>query len=135
MHANRLLTTVLASLGFVVAHDVAADDFDVRRREAERNMASEAGTDYDRWLGDYFRARPEVGSELTDCVSRHAETPPLRGYIEFDRGGGYRYVLRPKGPFADCVAKAFEGFAPPPPPTLPYVNPFELNITSPRTGD
>lgn len=121
-------------LAWVCASVAAADDFESVRREAEKNLGSEAGADYDRWLGDFFKARPEVEKELTECVAGHDERPPLRGYVAFDRDGSYRYVLRPKGPFADCVSAAFAGFSPPPPPTLPYFNPFDLRIapTPPR---
>ena len=80
-------------LAWVCASVAAADDFESVRREAEKNLGSEAGADYDRWLGDFFKARPEVEKELTECVAGHDERPPLRGYVAFDRDGSYRYYM------------------------------------------
>lgn len=104
------------------------DTFEARRSQAETNLANEIGSDYDRWLGQFFEARPEVGEGLTDCFGRHAERPPLQGYFVFAGDGGYHLELRPRGAYADCVAEAFAGFKPPPPPSLPYLNPFDLSV-------
>lgn len=112
-----------------------ADAFEARRHEAEANLGNEIGRDYDRWLGQFFEARPEVGQGLTDCFDRHAERPPLQGYFVFDRDGGYHLELRPQGSYADCVSETFAGFKPPPPPSLPYLNPFDLNVGPPAPRD
>lgn len=130
-----LLAVWLVGLPACAPNAPVVDPFEARRREAEANLGNEIGRDYDRWLGQFFEARPEVGQGLTDCFSRHAQRPPLQGYIVFATDGGYHLELRPRGGYADCVAEAFAGFKPPPPPTLPYVNPFDLGVVPPAPRD
>jgi hypothetical protein len=126
-HAVALLALTAGLAGCSSTAEVS-ESFEAQRRRAEANLDNEIGSDYDRWLGQYFEARPEVGEGLTECFSRHPERPPLRGYIAFASDASYRLVLYPGGTYADCVAEAFAGFRPPPPPSLPYLNPFDLGV-------
>lgn len=134
LHAG-LLGSMLVGLSGCASDAPVLEGFEARRQAAEFNLENEIGRDYDRWLGQFFEARPEVGQGLTDCFGRHAERPPLQGYFVFDRDGGYRLELRPEGSYADCVAEAFAGFRPPPPPSLPYLNPFNLGVGSSAPRD
>ena len=106
------------------------DDFEARYAQAQRN---EAESGYDEPLGRYFEAQPEVRERLNGCMAMPAtQRASLHGYFEFDATGGYALVLRPAGAFADCVAAAFAGFAPPPPPQRPYVHGFTYTVQADR---
>ena len=136
MHAGIfavLCTTCLISAAPACAAASEAETrFDIEQRLAAVNLKGANGRDYDRRLGEYFQHRPEVEKELTSCLIEHPRPPKLAGYFRFAGAGssapGYELILRPSGAFADCIAAAFSGHAPPAPPQLPYFNPFELTL-------
>lgn len=86
------------------------------------------GAAYDQALGAAMQAMPEVSSKMMDCLVENSDGPPVYGYFEFTSATQYKVVLRPKSPLADCVTDALEGQSVPAPPSLPWLNVFELSL-------
>lgn len=122
MRPNHLL----AIAALVIATPAAADNvFDANYRQARENAATTAGATYDQTLSDAMEASATVQPAMAACLDAHADAIiDLHGYFHFAAGGTYQVVLRPNGPFADCVESAMEGQSLPAPPTLPWYNEF-----------
>ena len=116
-----LLTALALPVG------VHADDgFEEKVSEARANEQLHAG--YERALQRWFLAHKEASDRWGACLRTHRAKQDLRGYFEFGPGEGYHVVLRPAGPFATCMVKAFEGHDLPAPPTRPYLHSLRYQV-------
>lgn len=101
-------------------------DFDLDARAAMQALSTPEGTAYDEQLGAYLVALPEYSKSIKACTAASPGKQTVAGFVRFDNTGAYTVVLRPKGAFADCIAKFLEGREPPKPPRVPYLNPLSF---------
>ncbi|MEP6898785.1 MAG: hypothetical protein ABI870_09665 [Rhodanobacter sp.] len=106
-----------------------APTFEQNYAKAKANAAVGVGAAYDDRIGTQMRAIPELVSSMRDCMSNHPDRRSLHGYYEFTSPAHYRVVLQPAGPFADCITGAMENRPAPAPPSVPYLDPIEVNLT------
>lgn len=122
-HADTRYRCLLLALAMAMATPALADEsFDANLATARQNLASETGAAYDRALGEAIEKAPGLAQALTACMEKFPGNPPLQGYLHFSAPAAYTVVLAPAGPAASCLAKALEGRALPPPPSVPYFN-------------
>jgi|SRR5689334_15347428 len=126
--ATVVLMLTLAACSAHAAVTAKPRSFEEEKAEAERNVRTEAGSKYDRALGEYLQSLPGFAKSMDKCMDGTAPPHAVRGYFRFDAHGEYRVVLRPSGEFATCISAAFEGHKPPTPPKLPYLNDFNFGV-------
>jgi hypothetical protein len=102
------------------ANDDAA--FEADTKAAMETLATPEGAAYDEALGKYLASLPGYGASIKACIAASPGKQTVVGFLRFDAAGKYVVELRPRGAFADCLAKFLEGRAPPKPPRLPYLN-------------
>ena len=125
MRASFVAVLMLSALAAPAS--VPADDgFEEKVAEARANEQLHAG--YERLLQRWFLAHKEASDRWGACLRTHRAKQDLRGYFEFGASGGYHVVLRPAGPFATCMVKAFEGHDLPAPPTRPYLHSLRYQV-------
>lgn len=129
---TRLAIFCLAiALGQAAGSANAADKaFQGNYAKARKNVTVPAGAAYDNKLGQAMQANPEYQRRFKDCAKRYPDKQAVHGYFRFSTATSYKVVLEPSSPFSGCLARALEGHRVPPPPSLPYFNPFDM-IASP----
>lgn len=119
---------VVAALCLTAGIAVAADGtFSQNETAARSNLQTQEGATYDRALGLALQASPEFEPNMTKCLEAHPGPQSVHGYFHFTTPTAYQVVLQPSSEFADCLASALEGFAVPPPPSVPYFNSFTFS--------
>ena len=110
------------------ADDTAVDDeFYAQKKEAEANLQTTSGAEYDRMLGQWFAGSSEWKPGTAKCLEANPAPQDVRGFLDFRKDGTFRLVLRPQGEFAACMSHFVEGMNLPRPSTLPYRNDFNFN--------
>jgi hypothetical protein len=127
----RFALTCLAFVASLPVHVCAKTaTFEDNYAKAKANAAAGAGLAYDHQLGDYMMALADVMPGMQRCASSHGTAMSLHGYFQFQSATHYSVVLQPKNGFSDCVAALLENRHPPAPPTTPYLDPFDLNLSN-----
>lgn len=120
---------LIAALCFSAGIGVAADStFSQNEITAKSNLQTREGAAYDRALGLALQASPEFEPNMTKCLEAHPGKQVVHGYFYFTSAVAYQVVLQPHSEFSDCLAGALEGFAVPPPPSIPYFNSFTFSM-------
>lgn len=119
------------ALGLVqIANPAAAgNSFDANYAKARKNVATKAGAAFDTRLGLAMQMHPEFQEGFKSCSRRFAKHPAVHGYFSFTSATSYRVMLAPKTAFSSCLTRTMEGRAVPPPPSIPYLNSFELSAS------
>ncbi len=108
--------------------DSSADEtFYKQKKEAEANLQSSTGIEYDRIVGQAITGSGQWQPGVAKCLEANPAPQEIRGFIEFAADGTYKLVVRPTGAFADCVAAFVGRIALPKPPQLPYRQDFNFS--------
>lgn len=127
---NRFATLCLAfALVQITKPAAAGNSFDANYATARKNVSSKAGAAFDTRLGLAMQMHPEFQDGFKSCSRRFSKHLAVHGYFSFTSATSYRVTLAPKSAFSSCLTRALEGRAVPPPPNIPYLNPFELSAS------
>lgn len=133
---NRSIIVGLAlALGASAGSGLASGTaFDANYAKARKNVAEPKGAAYDKKLGLALQSNADFQKQFKECAKRHPGKQVAHGYLSFGSPTSYKVVLQPRNEFAGCLTHALEGHHVPPPPSLPYLNPFELSASPPSKG-
>ena len=126
----KRLATLCLAIGLVPIADAGAGNtFDANYAKARKNVTTKAGAAFDTRLGLAMQMHAEFQEGFKRCSQRFPKHLAVRGYFSFTSATSYRVILAPKTAFSTCLSRAMEGREVPPPPSLPYLNPFELSAS------
>lgn len=126
-HAHQVVLAMFLLLGTASALAIQ-DQFDTEFQAAVANAKTEEGGFYDRMLGDYMMSQLGIEEGMSKCLRDNPGPQSVRGFFRFDKTGAYTLDLRPASEFASCLSAVWEGYEPPQPPTLPYLNYFTFSF-------
>ena len=128
---KRFVTFCLTMmLGQAAGSALAADKaFESNYARARKNVAARAGATYDYKLGTAMQASADFQQRFKDCIKRYPGKQEVHGYFSFSSATRYTVVLEPRSAYSGCLTHAMEGHRVPPPPGVPYLNPFELSAS------
>jgi hypothetical protein len=126
--AHRLIASTLVCL--VLGACAKQASFEENYAKAKANASAGAGATYDQALGNYMSNLPGYMLSMQGCVLNNPSQAAVHGYLEFESATAYKVVLEPKGGLATCITTVLENRTPPPPPSTPYLNPFEFQLTN-----
>jgi hypothetical protein len=119
---------LLAAATARAADETAVDEeFYKQKKEAEANLQTTSGAEYDRILGQHFASDPAWKAGTAKCLEANPAPQEVRGFLDFRENGTFRLILRPTGDFASCMSHFVEGMNLPRPTKLPYRNDFNFN--------
>jgi hypothetical protein len=124
---HQVILVILLLLS-TVCFEAAQDRFDSEFETAAANAQTEEGTLYDRMLGEYMMSQPGIEEGMTKCLRENPGAQYVEGFFRFNRSGAYTLRLRPASEFASCLSSVWEGYEPPQPPALPYLNYFTFSF-------
>jgi hypothetical protein len=129
MRPTIALAVLLLAAPFAHATTDASDDdaFYAQKKQAEANLRTTSGAEYDRLLGQAFAADPAWKTGTAKCLAANPAPQEVRGFLDFAADGTFRLRLRPTGEFASCMSHFVEGMNLPRPSQLPYLNDFNFN--------
>lgn len=101
-------------------------DFERQRTVAEQNLATTQGAEFNTRLRAFLEADSALAGRVQACRDSLPLPHSATGYLEFGPYGGHELIVSPDTEFNACLAKAYQGLAPPEPPRRPFVNVFDL---------
>lgn len=117
-------------LGQAAGSALAADKvFENNYARARKNVVARAGATYDYKLGMAMQASADFQQRFKDCTKRYPGKQAVHGYFSFSSATRYTVVLEPRSAYSGCLTHALEGHRVPPPPGVPYLNPFDLSAS------
>ena len=114
----RFVAVALVIASSCAAVGCAQPGFEEKLAVSKANIATEEGKAYDAAL---TQALGVAGKDIIACYRANPGKKDAHGFFEFD-DKGYTVTMRPQDAFTDCLEKAMEGRALPPPPRTPYLN-------------
>ena len=120
-----ILLVLLVGLGAVNA---SVDSFEANYAKAKANAQTKNGAIYDAALGAAYEAMPDFKPKVEACLRQSPGPHAVRGYLLFLSEKNFGVFLEPKDEFAFCLSKALASPSVPPPPSVPYLNPFTFTV-------
>ena len=73
------------------ADETAVDDaFYTQKKQAEANLQTTSGAEYDRMLGQWFAGSAEWKPGTAKCLEANPAPQEVRGFLEFRENGTFR---------------------------------------------
>lgn len=122
---TALVAALCLGLGSVNA---AEDSFETNFDKAEANARTTQGAAYDALLARTYEAMPEFSTKVEVCLRANPGPHDVRGYFRFISKVDFEVVLEPRDAFSACLSQALASPSLPPPPSVPYLNPFTFSV-------